>query len=144
MSDYGISQLDMSTCAGQEQTLKMMEEILEECSRLRLENSMLQSTLSEWEQANSSASSALQEAAETVTKLTEKNLELRLMTQEAVTRLSELSSTNELLWGALEEKNIGIGEVLVDSEQAIVDEIRRRQAWIKKALELAGNGHGPS
>ena len=144
MSDYGISQLDMSTCAGQEQTLKMMEEILEECSRLRLENSRLQSTLSEWEQANSSASSALQEAAETVKKLTEKNLELRLMTQEAVMRLSELASTNEMLWDALEEKNRGIGEVLADSEEEIVDEIKGRQAWIRKALELSGNSHGPS
>ena len=138
MTRSEISQLDLSTGTGQERVLLLLEEMMEECSRLRSENLKLRSTLSEWEQTNSSASLALQEAAETVTKLTEKNLELRLMTQEAATRLSELGSTNELLWAALEEKTDGIGEVLADSEEEIVAEIKARQVWIRQALDIAG------
>ena len=136
MSNSQILQIDLGTGAGQEQALRLMTEMLAECEQLRSENFELQSKLSEWERENSSASSALHEAVETVEKLTEKNLRLRLMTQEAVTRLSELSSTNELLWAALEEKTVGIGEVLAESEAAVVEEIRSRQNWIRKSLRI--------
>ena len=136
MSNSQILQIDLGTGAGQEQALRLMTEMLAECEQLRSENFELQSKLSEWERENSSASSALHEAVETVEKLTEKNLRLRLMTQEAVTRLSELSSTNELLWAALEEKTVGISEVLAESEAAVVEEIRSRQNWIRKSLRI--------
>ena len=144
MSNSQILQIDLGTGAGQEQALRLMTEMLAECEQLRSENFELQSKLSEWERENSSASSPLQEAVETVEKLTEKNLRLRLMTQEAATRLSELASTNELLWDMLEEKNVGIGEMLDDYEHTIVAEIRARQDWIRRALSEIRYKNAPS
>ena len=144
MNRLEVSQIDLSTGGGQERALLIMKEMLAECSRLRLENSELRSAVSDAESKNSEAYSMISEAEKTISTLSKENLRLQELMQNAVTTISRLSSLNEELWVSLEEKTDGIGEVLADSEEKIVDEIKGRQAWIRKALELSGNSHGPS
>ena len=144
MNSLEVSRIDLSTGSGQERALLIMEEMLEECSRLRSENSELSSAISDAESKSSEAQSILSEAEKTISELSKENLKLQELMQSAVATLSRLSSLNEELWVSLEEKTDGIGEVLADSEEEIVDEIKTRQVWIRQALELLRNGHGPS
>lgn len=144
MNRSEVSQIDISTGAGQERTLLIMKEMLEECSRLQSKNSELRSAVSDAESKVSEAQSIISETEKLISKLSEENLKLQELMQSAVATISRLSSLNEELWVSLEEKTDGIGEILADSEEEIVGEIKARQAWIKKALELAGNGHGPT